>query len=384
MAHTLRLPSTTILGKNALKEAAPIICKLGTKALIVVGRSMQRQGYLDLLLTLLREHQISAVVYSDISSEPTDVDARNGAELYRSSGCDLIIGFGGGSQLDAAKAIGILVSHPGQLSDYAGVAISAPLPPVVAIPTTTGTGSEATRFTIITDTKTQVKMLLKGEALMPTAAVVDPLFSSRMPRSVTVSTGLDALTHAIEAYTSRKAFAESDLFALSAIKRIFHYLPMVLENGEYLEAREQMVMAAYEAGVSFSNSSVTIVHGMSRPIGALFHVPHGLSNAMLLKTCLEYVVDGAYPRFARLVREIGVSAHTESDQEAAPKFIEAVAYLCQLCQVPTLGEYGIEKETYWGSIEKMADDAIASGSPVNTRKEIQKSDIVDLYRQLWK
>lgn len=384
MAHTLRLPATTVLGRNALQESAKAICKLGTKALIVAGKSMQRQGFLNLLLDLLRQQQIPAVVYSEISNEPTGVDVQNGAELYRSSGCDFIIGFGGGSQLDAAKAIGILASCPGKLSDYVGTSIFSALPPIAAIPTTAGTGSEATQFTIITDTKTQVKMLLKGEALMPTLAVVDPLFSSRMPRSVTVSTGLDALTHAVEAYTSRKAFAESDLFALSAVKRIFRYLPMVLENGNDLDAREQMAIAAYEAGVSFSNSSVTIVHGMSRPIGALFHVPHGLSNAMLLKTCLEYIADGAYPRFASLAREIGVSEYTESDQQASDKFIEAVEQLCLLCRVPTLWEYGIEEKSYFDVIEKMAGDAIASGSPANTRKEIQKADVIEVYRQLWR
>jgi len=383
MAHTLRLPATTVLGKNALKEAAPTICKLGTKAFIVAGKSMKRQGHLDLLFDLLQGEQISSMIYSEISNEPTDVDVQNGAELYRKNDCDFIIGFGGGSQLDAAKAIGILVSSPGELSDHVGVSISSALPPLVAIPTTAGTGSEATQFTIITNKETQVKMLLKGKVLMPTVAVVDPLFSSRMPRSVTVSTGLDALTHAIEAYTSRKAFSESDLFALSAVKRIFHYLPMILENSDNMGAREQISIGAYEAGVSFSNSSVTIVHGMSRPIGALFHIPHGLSNAMLLKTCLKYIVDGAYPRFAKLAREIGVSGHTENNQQASQKFIEAITQLCHLCQVPTLKEYGIEKETYFSIIERMADDAIASGSPANTRKELQKADIIELYKQVW-
>lgn len=384
MANKLKLPTITVIGKNALNEAEDTICKLGKSAFVVAGKSMIRQGHLDLLTTLLQKNEISVTVFSEISGEPTDIDINKGVELYRKNNADFIIGFGGGSQLDAAKAIGILVCNPEPISNYVGKMISDSLPPLVEIPSTAGTGSEATQFTIITDTKTQVKMLLKGDSLMPTVAVIDPIFSLQTPRKVTVSTGLDALTHAVEAFTSRKAFEESDIFALSAIKRIFNYLPKVLENGDDISAREQMAIAAYEAGVSFSNSSVTIVHGMSRPIGALFHVPHGLSNAMLLKDCLEYVVDGAYQQFAELAREIGVSDKSENDQQAAENFISAVAKLCELCEVPTLKEYGINKTEYFDAMEKMASDAIASGSPANTRKEIFETDIICIYSQLWK
>ncbi len=384
MANKLKLPIATVIGENALNEAEDILFKLGKSAFIVAGKSMIRQGHINSLTMILEKNGISVTIFSEISNEPTDEDINKGITLYRKHNADFIIGFGGGSQLDAAKAIGILVNNPAPISNYMGKEIPNNLPPLVEIPSTAGTGSEATPFTIITDTKTQVKMLLKGDMLMPTLAIIDPLFSSKTPRSISVCTGLDALTHAIEAFTSKKAFSESDIFAISAIRRIFTYLPKVLVDDDDISAREQMAIAAYEAGVSFSNSSVTIVHGMSRPIGALFHIPHGLSNAMLLKNCLEYIADGAYSQFAELAREIGVSDTAGNHKQATENFIKAVDDLCRLCEVPTLQEYGINKTEYFNSIEKMANDAIASGSPANTRKNISTTDVVQIYNQLWK
>lgn len=218
---------------------------------------------------------------------------------------------------------------------------------------------------------------------MPKIAIVDPMFSMSTPKNVTVATGLDALTHAIEAYTSKKAFAESDIFAVSAVKRVFEYLPKAVSDGTDKKAREEMAYAAYEAGISFGNSSVTVVHGMSRPIGALFHVPHGISNAMLLKDCLTYVADGAYERFADLARAIGVSDDSVSVQESAERFIDAVSKLCEFCEVPTLEEYGIDRDMFFENMEKMAQDALDSGSPGNTRKPLDKDDILSIYKKLW-
>ena len=226
-------------------------------------------------------------------------------------------------------------------------------------------------------------MLLKGDALMPAVAVVDPVFTMQTPPGVTVATGLDALTHAIEAFTSRKAFCESDVFALSAVDRIFRYLPAAVKDGTDAAAREQMAIAAFEAGVSFSNASVTLVHGMSRPIGALFHVPHGISNAMLLKECLSFAMDGAYDRFAALGRKTGAAGPDSSDPEAAKLFLDNVAGLCRFCGVPTLAEYGIDRDEFMAASEKMAADALASGSPANARKIVEKDDILTIYRRLW-
>lgn len=383
MAHRFKTPQTTYIGKNALANAERDICSLGSKALIITGKSMIKQGHTDTLAAMLGKNNIGSVIFSEISGEPTDKMIERGLSQYKEQQCDFIIGFGGGSPLDAAKAIGVLAGSSQGISYYNGKEITHAIPPLVEIPSTAGTGSEATPFTIITDTENEIKMLLKGDPLMPDVAVVDPLFSMQMPKEVTVATGLDALTHAIEAFTSRKAFSESDLFALSAIERIFLNLPLVLRNGQDETAREQMAIAAYEAGISFCNSSVTIVHGMSRPIGALFHVPHGLSNAMLLTECLSYIADGAYERFAILGRKIGQASPEDDDKTVTSKFIDAVSALCKTCEVPTLSEYGIDKQKFLKAADKMASDAIASGSPTNTRKTITKEDILQIYHNLW-
>ena len=254
---------------------------------------------------------------------------------------------------------------------------------MVAIPTTAGTGSEATQFTIITDTENDVKMLLKGAVLMPDYAIIDPQFTMTAPPKITAATGLDALTHASEAYTSKLAQPLSDTFALSAIKRIFKYLPIAFHDGKNVEAREQMSIAALEAGIAFNNASVTLVHGMSRPIGALFHVAHGLSNAMLLKQCFTYALDGAYDRFADLAKAINVASDSDSDQEASEKFLQAVVGICDELETPTLEEYGIDKEEFFNVIDKMAADAMESGSPSNTRKAMTVEDVKEIYRKLW-
>ena len=383
MANKFRLPEVTFIGENALAAAEEEIAKLGKKALIVAGRSMIRQGHVSAIQEMLERHSVGSAVFSDIPGEPTDRMIEEGHKVYQKEGCDFIIGIGGGSPLDSAKAVGILATSGGRISDYNGKVVCEKLPPVVAIPSTAGTGSEATPFTIVTDTEHDIKMLLKGDPLMPKVAVVDPAFSKETPKSVTVATGLDALTHAVESYTSKKAFPESDIFAISAIKRIFKYLPVAVSDGSNAKAREEMATAAYEAGISFANSSVTVVHGMSRPIGALFHVPHGISNAMLLKECLSYVADGAYERFADMARAIGLPDSSDSDEALTSKFIEEITKLCTFCEVPTLEEYGIDREAFFANVEKMAQDALDSGSPGNTRKLLSKEDLISIYKKLW-
>ena len=272
------------------------------------------------------------------------------------------------------KAIGSLVKNGGNISGYMGKVIDVEMPPMVAIPTTAGTGSEATQFTIITDTKKDIKMLLKGKVLIPSLAIIDPQFTMTAPPKITAATGLDALCHAVEAYTSRKAQTLSDTFALSAVKRIFQYLPIAFRDGKNEEARVQMSVAALEAGIAFNNSSVTLIHGMSRPIGALFHVAHGLSNAMLMKECLGFALEGAYDRFADLGRAIGAADGADSDETASAKFQAAVV---------ALAEFGIDKEAFFNVIEKMAYDAMDSGSPQNTQREITQADIEQMYKNLW-
>lgn len=383
MANQFIMPGCIISGKDALNESKEKIKMLGKKALVVCGPVMQKIGNTKLVTDLLDEMEIAYAVYSDITGEPVDTMIEEGLAMYRKEKCDFLIAIGGGSPMDAMKAIAALVTNPGSISDYMGKVITTPVPPMVAIPTTAGTGSEATQFTIITDTKKDIKMLLKGPVLMPDLAIIDPKFTTTAPKSITAATGLDALTHAIEAYTSRKAQPMTQTMAMSAVKRIFKYLPIAYKEGENVEAREEMSIASLEAGIAFNNASVTIVHGMSRPIGALFHVPHGISNAMLLKECFTFALDGAYDKFGALGKSIGAAAPDASDEEAAKAFLEAVIDICKVCEIPTLEEYGIDREQFFKVIDKMASDAVASGSPANTIKEVTTDDVVEIYKKLW-
>jgi len=382
MGREFMMPGQIYTGSNALDLAQEKLRTLGNKALVVTDKVMVELGNTVYLEKILSNQGISYVIYDGISGEPTDQMIEAGLVLYQNEKCDFLIGLGGGSPIDSMKAIGALVANQGHIADYMGKVLEKQTPPLVAIPTTAGTGSEATQFTIITDTKNNIKMLLKGPALMPEMAIIDPKFTMTAPPWVTSATGLDALTHAIEAYTSRRAQTLSDTFALSAIKKIFRYLPIAFKQKDNVEARENMANAALEAGIAFNNASVTIVHGMSRPIGALFHVPHGLSNAMLLRECLSFVVDGAYDRFAQLALEIGAAAVGDSKEAAGKKFLIALEELCQELEIPTLEEYGVDKDEFGKLIDKMAHDAMESGSPQNTRKEISIEDVKEIYLRL--
>lgn len=382
MSHFV-IPNHTVVGTNVLGEAAPLLKKMGNKAFIVTGRHVAVSNMMKQLTSLLDENGIGCVIFDGITGEPTDTMIENGVEMLKSSGCDFIIGIGGGSPLDSAKAIAAMAVNEGSIADYNGKEITGEILPLAAIPTTAGTGSEATKFTVITDSEKGIKMLLKGDVLVPKLAIVDSSFTVGAPKSVTSATGLDALTHAVEAYTSRKAFSMTDTLAVSAVKGIMKYLPIAYREPDNSLAREQMSIAALEAGICINNSSVTIVHGMSRPIGALFHVPHGMSNAMLLKECLSFAVSGAYEKFANLGRETGVASDSDSDETAAEKFIDSLQSICDVCEIPTLEQYGIGRDEYYSKISKMATDAVASGSPANTVKEVTVDDCIEIYKKLY-
>lgn len=383
MAREFIVPGQIITGAGALDMAAQTLGTMGKKALIVTDEMMVKLGNCAKVEEALKGQGVAYAVFSGVTGEPTDTMVEAGLKAYREGGCDFLVGLGGGSALDSMKAIGVLAGYTGKISDFMGKVIEMEMPPMAAIPTTAGTGSEATQFTIITDTEKDIKMLLKGKCLMPGLAIIDPQFTMTAPPKITASTGLDALCHAVEAYTSRKAQPMSDTFALSAVKRIFKALPTAFHDGGNEEARVEMSVAALEAGIAFNNASVTLIHGMSRPIGALFHVPHGLSNAMLMKVCLSFALEGAYDRFAALGRAIGVAEAQDPDRTAAEKFLSALVELTEELETPTPAEYGISREEFFRVIPKMAQDAMDSGSPQNTRREMTREDVERLYRELW-
>jgi alcohol dehydrogenase class IV len=252
--------------------------------------------------------------------------------------------------------------------------------PVIAVPTTAGTGSEVTPFTIITDTKRDVKMLIGSPFLTPEMAIVDPQLTITLPPDTTATTGIDALTHAIEAYVSVKAQPMSDIFCLSAIELISSSLRTAWANGNDVEAREKTMLGALQAGIAFSNSSVALVHGMARPIGAYFHASHGASNAALLGAVMEFSVEGNSTRYAHVARAMGEDIYGLSDLEAARRGTEAVKKLIKDIKIPSLRQLGVDKEKLDRLAPEMSDDAIASGSPANNPRQATKEQIIELYR----
>lgn len=384
VAHVFLIPRTIITGKEALIKSGLYLKGSGRKALIVTDKIMVTIGNVQKLINILDEQGIGYELYAEINSEPTDKMVYQGVKTYKETNCDFLIAIGGGSPIDTMKAIGAMLTNPGTLANYMGKEITTLPPTLIAIPTTAGTGSEATQYIIISDTQTEVKMLLKGASLLPTLAIVDPDLTLTSPPMVTAATGIDALTHAIEAYTSKKSQPMSDTFAISAVKRVFKSLFKAYKDGTDIKAREEMSIAALEAGIAFNNSSVTLVHGMSRPIGALFHVPHGLSNAILLYHCLGFALHGTPERFGELAKVIGVYENGMSDMQAGQTFINEVERLCSILNIQTLEEFGVDRKRFFDNLDKMADDALASGSPQNTIQSISKEDIMNIYKALWK
>lgn len=383
MSEVFMMPRKIISGPNVIAELGQHIQGKGKKALIVTDQMMVKFGNAVKVENALKAANVPYVIYDGSNTEPTDIIVDEGLKIYKEEGCDFLIALGGGSPMDTAKAIAMLTVCPGKLRDYMHTVIDMPVPFIVAIPTTAGTGSEATKNTIIADTETNVKMLLGGPSLIPDLAVVDPTFTMTAPPKVTAATGIDALTHVIEAYTSRKAIPMTDMFALSAIKKIHKNLPICYKDGQNVEARMQMSVAALEAGIAFTNASVTIVHGMSRPIGALFHIAHGVSNAILLPACMEFAIKENTDRFATIGRIMGVADENTPDEEAAQAFVVEVTRFCKEVGIPTLAELGVAKEDFFAQLDKMASDALESGSPQNTMRIPTKEDLIEIYKKLY-
>ncbi|MEN8282103.1 iron-containing alcohol dehydrogenase [Acinetobacter gerneri] len=385
MSHTILLPRIMEVGHKSREKIPAILESLHCKKpLIITDKMMVKLGYIDDIQNILKQANIESDYFDDTIPEPTSGSIQAGVEFIQAHQYDSIIAVGGGSPIDSAKAMSILGKHGGEIKEYrfprqvneAGL-------PIIAVPTTAGTGSEATKFTIITDDATSEKMLCVGIGFMPVAAVVDYELTLSVPARTTADTGIDALTHAIEAYVSKKANLFSDMQALSAMKLIGPNLKTVYFNPENEQAREAMMLGSTLAGVAFSNASVALVHGMSRPIGAFFHVPHGLSNAMLLPMITEFSIPAAPEKYADCAKAIGVAEIQDSVEIANQKLVSALKDINQALQVPTLAEFGADKKLFDEVVQTMAEQALASGSPGNNPRVPTIDEMVAMYQRLW-
>lgn len=385
MSIAVVLPRIMEIGAGALSKLPSIVQSLGgSKPLIITDKMMVQLGYIERIQNLLSTAGLSADVFDGTEPEPTAASIEAGVQCVLDNNYDVIIALGGGSPIDSAKAIAILGKHGGNIRDYkfprqvneAGI-------PIIAIPTTAGTGTEVTRFTIITDEKNDEKMLCVGIGFMPLAAIVDVNLTLSLPPRITADTGIDALTHAIEAYVSQKASPFSDSQALSAMRLIGPHLKRAYDNGNDIEAREAMMLGSTLAGVAFSSASVALVHGMSRPIGAFFHVPHGLSNAMLLPSVTAFSIPSAPERYADCARAIGVACAADSTEHANQKLLIALETFNRELKVPTLAEFGADKAHFDSLVQTMAEQALASGSPSNNPRIPSIEQMVTIYQGMW-
>ncbi|MDA2176268.1 iron-containing alcohol dehydrogenase [Bacillus cereus] len=378
-----RMPKSVLYGRNSLEKLGEQSKKLGKRAFIVTDTIMEKLGYVEKCMQQLNKKGITVSTYNKVDAEPTNIHVLEALSLCKEEKCDFIIGIGGGSCIDAAKAVAVLYTNGGEVEDYVQKDIEIennPLP-LIAIPTTSGTGSEVTSVAVITNKKTDVKMMMKHPSFIPKVAIIDPVLTSSLPPQITATTGIDALCHAIEAYISKVSQPLTDVLALSAIESIMKYLRIAYEDGRNMEAREAMMIASLQAGIAFSNASVTLVHGMSRPVGALFHVPHGISNAILLPTVLEFTKTSAMKRLAKIGRSLNKDLYSNSDEEVADYTLGEIKKLCFDLRIPNLKEYGIDEIEFENAISKMASDAIESGSPANNPRVPSYDEIKELYRE---
>lgn len=390
MSNRILLPRIMQVGAGASKETPQVLAALGCNCpLIITDPMMVTLGYAESLSQLLKDASIPHAIFSDTVPEPTEDSITAGVETVKAgydatTPFDSIIALGGGSPIDSAKAISILGKFGGQMRDYKFPRdVSEEGLPVIAIPTTAGTGSEVTRFTIITDDKVDEKMLCVGLGFMPAAALVDYELTLSVPARVTADTGIDALTHAMEAYVSAKANPYSDQQALAAMRLIGPNLRNAYFEPHNHPAREAMMLGSTLAGIAFSAASVALVHGMSRPIGAFFHVPHGMSNAMLLPTITAFSIPAAVSRYADCARAMGVAQAQDSDDVANEKLLTELRAINRELSVPSLAEFGVAEAEFFEIREKMAEQALASGSPNNNPRVPTVAEMVDLYEQVW-
>ena len=375
-----RVPSVVLTGSGSATGVGAVLRSRGYRhAFVVSDPGVLAVGSVAMALERLRGAGLAVTVFDAIPSEPTVrmIDAALAA--YRASGADVVVGLGGGSPMDPAKGVAILAGGVEPLPAYEGADKVPPrATPLVCIATTAGTGSEVTRYLAATDEARDRKMLISSWEVLPDIAVVDPDLTLGLPPRYTVSTGIDALTHAVEAYVSKRAQPLSDSLALSAIRRIGGSLRTAYREPDNPEARAEMSLAALEAGIAFCNASVALVHGMARPLGAYFNVPHGLANAVLLARVSAFSAPAAPARYRDVALALGGAG--ASPEDGARLAAETIADLCRDLEVPSLGGLGVPRHRFDEVVMQMAADAIASGSPANNPRTATAEEIVALYQ----
>ncbi|MBD5278396.1 MAG: lactaldehyde reductase [Bacteroides sp.] len=383
MVNRFILNEVSYFGPGARKELPQAIRQLGkTKAFVVTDPGLLKFGVAGMVTKELDDAGIPYEIYSDVKPNPTVSNVKNGVEAFKKSGADVIVAIGGGSSIDTSKGIGIVSTNP-EFADVVSLEGCAPTKnksiPIIALPTTAGTAAETTINYVIIDEEKQKKMVCVDPNDIPAVAIIDAELMYSLPKSLTAATGMDALTHAIEGYITKAAWSLSDMFEIEAIRMISRYLPIAVEEPNNAEARNGMAVAQYVAGMAFSNVGLGLVHGMAHPLGSLFDIPHGVANALLLPTIMEFNMPTCLDKYPEIARAMGVNIDGMTKEEASKAACEAVKNLALKVGIPQhLTDLGI-KET---DIPRLADQAISDVCTPGNPREVSLDEIKALYKSV--
>ena len=383
MINRFVLNEVSYFGPGAREVLPKEVKRLGLhKAFVATDKDLIKFGVADKVLNVLKEAGIPYEIFSDIKPNPTVANVKAGVKAFAESGADFILAIGGGSSIDTSKAIGIITNNP-EFSDVVsleGVADTKKKSvPIIALPTTAGTAAEVTINYVITDEKNEKKMVCVDPNDIPAIAIIDAELMYTLPKSLTAATGLDALTHAIEGLITKGAWEMSDMFEIKAIEMINRYLETAVNEPQNPEARNGMAVAQYIAGMAFSNVGLGVVHGMAHPLGAIFDIPHGVANALLLPTIMEFNAPAALDKYVTIAKAMNVYKDGMSKEEAAKAAVDAVKSLAVRVGIPQhLSELGIKES----DLPKLADSAIADVCTPGNPREVTRDIILDLYRKV--
>ncbi|WP_338464115.1 lactaldehyde reductase [Franconibacter pulveris] len=376
MSFMLALPKISLHGAGAIGDMVKLVAgKSWGKALIVTDGHLVKLGLLESLFAALDAHQLSYELFDAVFPNPTEALVQQGYDAYRNAECDYLIAFGGGSPIDTAKAIKILTANPGPSTNYSGIGkVTHAGVPLVAINTTAGTAAEMTSNAVIINAERQVKEVIIDPNIIPDIAVDDASVMLEIPAAVTAATGMDALTHAVEAYVSVGAHPLTDANALEAIRLISQWLPKAVEEGHNLEAREMMAYGQYLAGMAFNSAGLGLVHALAHQPGATHNLPHGVCNAILLPVIENFNRPSAVARFARVAQAMGVNIQGMSDEQASLQAIAAIRALSARVGIPSgFSKLGVTKADIEGWLDKALADPCAPCNPRRaTREEVRE------------
>ncbi|MDD3622111.1 MAG: iron-containing alcohol dehydrogenase [Methanofollis sp.] len=380
MTSTYLNPPVALMGAGAVKEIGNWAKMLGgKKAFIVCGIGKHGRALAEDVGVLLKDAGVDVVIYPGAEPNPTDNAVHKGVEMYKKEGCDMIVAAGGGSPMDCAKGIGIIVTNGSEIYDYEGAGkVGEALPPLIAVNTTAGTASEMTNFAVITDTRRHVKMALVDWKMTPRVAINDPELMVSMPPALTAATGMDALTHAVEAYVSTIATPTTDAAALMAIHLIGKWLRPAVANGSDIHARDMMAHAEYLAGIAFNNASLGYVHAMAHQLGGFYNLPHGVCNAILLPHVEKFNLIAAPDRFVDIAKALGENVEGLSTIEAANKAIDAIRRLSADIGIPPgVKSLGAKEE----DIPTLAENAMKDICNLTNPRVATKEEIMEIYKE---